>query len=568
MLEQLKSLFSFGAGKLDPSNHKLKPVMLLILDGWGVAPNSTGNVIAQAKTPNLDNYKLIYPHGELIASGESVGLPANEVGNTEVGHLTLGAGRVILQGLKRINVAIEDGSFFQNKQFKAAIQHVKTNNSKLHLMGVITTGNVHASLPHFYALLEMCKQFGLSNNVFAHAFTDGRDAPPKEGMTLLAEAQEKMNFLKVGKFATISGRYYSMDRDRRWERIEKAYQALVEGKGPTATTFQEVLEKTYAKGLTDEQVEPTVLVENNAPIATIDDNDAVIYFNFRIDRPREFTMALSLPDFESIKPLDFGYSEERESKEAQKNHSQGTFKRGKVPKNLFVVTMMNYHKNIPVNGVAFNTDIIDKPMAEIVSGHNVQQMHMAESEKERFVTYYFDGYRESRFLGEDFDVVPSPRVQTYDRKPEMSTFQLVTSLRGNFQKDIYTFFVMNIAAPDMVAHTGNIPATIKACEATDKAVGEIVDMILTLQGTIMITADHGHAEELLSYPTASFFFTTVQGNMSTDHTNNPVPFVIISQALKGQASRVEQGVLSDVAPTLLSLLGIPIPPEMTGQNLL
>src|SRR5579859_3632464 len=539
----------------------IKPVVLIILDGWGVAPPSEGNVLTQAKTPNFDKFFKLYPHTELIASGESVGLPANEVGSTEVGHLTLGSGRVIFQGLKRINVAIQNGTFFQNEAIRQAIKHVKENNSKLHIMGLISTGNVHASIEHFYALLQFCQHMGMNtNNVFIHVFSDGRDSPPREALEFMPQVQAKMEEYKVGQFATISGRYYAMDRDQRWERIEKAYQALVEGKGLTANSIQEAIQAAYAKNLTDEQIEPTVLLKDGKPVATIDDNDAAIFFNFRIDRPRELSMALCVPDFEQLQAADFGYSKRKEV--------ITTFTRQKKPQNFFFVTMMNYQEHIPVSAIAFNADNVEYPMAQVLSEHNLNQFHMAESEKERFVGYYFDGYHEKPYPNEDIFIIPSPNVLTYDKKPEMSTFQIADEFKKRLSQDHYHFLLMNIAAPDMVAHTGNIKATIKACEATDKAVGQMVAEVLAVDGTVFITADHGHAEKLLEYDSSSFFFTTKEGSMSTDHSNNPVPFFIINNQLRGVTDRTpEKGTLSDVVPTILTFMGLPVPSQMTGHNL-
>ncbi len=550
---------------LSAKKRTIKPVVLIILDGWGVAPPSQGNVIAQAKTPNFDCFFKEYPHTDLIAAGESVGLPANEVGSTEVGHLTIGAGRVILQGLKRINAAIEDGSFFNNPSFLAAVDHVRKNNSKLHIIGIVSSGKVHGSIDHFYALLELCGHLGL-NNVYLHIFTDGRDAPPHEAKEILDSVSERLALMKVGTIATISGRYYAMDRDRRWDRVQKVYEAMVEGKGNMAEDYHTAIDAAYQKGFTDELIEPTVITKDGKPIATIDDNDAAIFFNYRIDRPKELTMALTLPDFEEVDTSKFGYTDEAHA--VTKSKSEPTFARNKVPKNLFFVSMMNYHKNIPVQAVAFDTDIVPKPFSEIVADSHLSQLHMAESEKERFVSYYFDGYREDVYPNEKVVIVPSPRVPTYDKKPAMSTFKLVSEIQKGLEADTYHFIVMNIAAPDMVAHTGNIPATIKACEATDKAVGEIIKMVLQADGTAFITADHGHAEKLLAYPSSSYFFTTSEGSMSTDHSNNPVPLIVISNALKNSPIKMPKGSLSDIVVTILHYMKLPIPDVMTGRNLL
>jgi len=550
---------------LSSKKRSIKPVVLIILDGWGVAPPSQGNVIAQAKIPNFNNFFQLYPHTELIAAGESVGLPANEVGSTEVGHLTIGAGRVILQGLKRINAAIEDGSFFNNPAFLAAIDHVRKNKSKLHIIGIVSSGKVHGSIEHFYALLELCSHLGLEN-VYLHIFTDGRDSPPHEAKEILDAVSERLALMKIGKIATICGRYYAMDRDRRWERIQTAYEALVEGKGNQVEDYNTAIDAAYKKGNTDELIEPTVLTEHGQPIATIDDNDAAIFFNYRVDRPKELTMALTLPDFERVDTSQFGYTDEAHAQ--TKSQTETTFTRNKIPKNLFFVSMMNYHENIPVNAVAFDIDQVPEPFSKVLSDNHLKQFHLAESEKERFVSYYFDGYREELCPGEKVLIVPSPRVPTYDKKPAMSTFKILSEFFKALEEDQYDFMVMNIAAPDMVAHTGNIPATIKACEVTDKAVGEIIKLILQVDGTAFITADHGHAEKLLAYPSSSYFFTTSEGSMSTDHSNNPVPLIVISNALRSSQIKMPKGSLSDIVVTILKYMKLPIPDVMTGKNLL
>lgn len=546
---------------------QISPVFLLILDGWGIAPLSLGNPIAQSQLKNLQKYIKKYPHGELIAAGESVGLPANEVGNTEVGHLTIGSGRVIYQGLKRINISIEDHSFLRNPAFLQAIDHAKRNNSQLHIMGIMSSGNVHGSLPHFNELIELCYRVQVPK-LFIHAFTDGRDAPQKEAYELFGRVEQLLLEKKMGRIATVSGRYYAMDRDRRWERIEKAYQAMVEGVGQTANSVSEAIEKAYDAGITDELIVPTVIVENGKPIATINDNDACIFFNFRIDRAREISMALTMPNFENFDQVAMGFSEGNTEAAQNATAAHPTFNRNKIVKNLFFVTMTNYHKNLPVQGVAFDTPIIQNPLPRVLAEHQLHQLHMAESEKERFVTYYFDGLTEEISPGEDVIIVPSPKVSTYDKKPEMSVHKLVSIVKKQLAKDYYHFVVMNIANPDMVAHTGNIEATKKAIQHTDWAVGQIVEAVLACGGTVFLTADHGNAEELITYPNTSFFFTSDQGTVNTDHSNNPVPFVVISKALEGKELISKRGALSDIAPTILSYMKLPIPPQMTGKNLL
>lgn len=543
----------------------IKPVMLLILDGYGIAPMSEGNAIARAKKPNLDRLFASYPHGELVASGESVGLPANEVGNTEVGHLNMGAGRTMLQDLKRIDKAIEQNEFDDNRAFVHTLGHIAKTGGKLHLMGMLSTGRVHSAANHFWALIDFCRKRGVSK-VYLHLFTDGRDAPPEEGAKLLEEAETKLKNLGIGEIASVAGRYYAMDRDKRWERTEKAYKAIVLGEGETATSASEAVKANYAKQITDEFVPPTVILKEGKPVATIDDNDGVIFFNYRIDRPRQLTMALVMPDFEQLHSFKFGYVNDIEKAEGEVRIKQ-TFVRGKVPKNIFMVTMTQYQERMPVSEIAFPPEQVEKSLAVVLAANNLRQMHMSESEKERFVTYYFDGLREERQIGEETDIVPSPKVATYDKRPQMSVFGLVSKLYEVLAKDTYHFIVMNMANPDMVAHTGNLKASIKAVEYTDRAVGEVAEMILKKNGTLLITADHGNAEELLTYEQGSFYVTSGKGVKNTDHSNNLVPLLAINRLWQGKNILLPQGTLADVAPTVLGLMGLPKPEVMTGRNL-
>lgn len=544
----------------------IKPLVLLVLDGFGIAPPSKGNAIYLAKTPNIDWYKKVYPGTELIASGESVGLPANEVGNTEVGHLTMGSGRVIFQDLKRINVAIETGSFYDNKAFLQAAGFVKTHNSKLHIMGLVGSGNVHSSVEHIFALLQFCKKESIQN-LFLHLFTDGRDSPPNEGVEIIRNIERRIDLVKIGKIATVSGRYYAMDRDRRWNRTEKAYKAIVSGEGIFATSAEEAIEKSYKEGKTDEFIEPTVIVQgsNSTPIATVDDNDSVVFANFRIDRAKQMTMAFVLPDFEKLKSFDFGYNSETSRVEGEIQFD-ATFSRVKPPK-VFFVTMTEYDENLPVSAIAFGPEAVSTPLAKVLSEVGFKQLHLAESEKERFVTYYFDGMRETLVEGEDKLIVPSPKVATYDLKPEMSLPKLVAQFKRELSKNYYKFFCLNFANPDMVAHSGNLKATIAAIEIVDKYVKELVEAVLAVDGTVFITADHGNAEELITFPASSFFYTSDAGTVNTDHSNNPVPFLAITNRFQNQPKVLAKGGLSDVAPTILAYLGLQIPKEMTGKNL-
>lgn len=545
---------------------KLKPLVLIILDGFGLAPPSEGNAITLAKTPNYQSFIKTFPNTRLIASGESVGLPANEVGNTEVGHLTLGAGRVVLQDLKRIDLAIEKGNFYENEAFLKASAHVRKYGSRLHILGLVGSGRVHSSINHLFALLQFCRKEQLKD-VYLHIFTDGRDSPPKEGLEIVERIERKLEEMKVGKIASISGRYYAMDRDRRWERTEKAYRAIVQGLAIQTFSSYEAVKSAYARGQTDEFIQPTVIADVNGPIGVVNDNDAVIFFNYRIDRPRQLTMAFVLPNFENLKFFDFGYNPELGREEGQVAIGQ-TFKRERIPKNLFFVTMTEYHKNLPVSAIAFPPQVIEKCLSQVISEAGLKQLHMAESEKERFVTYYFNGMREKPFPNEDWVIIPSPKVSTYDKKPEMSLNILVNELLRQVEREIYSFIVVNFANPDMVAHTGNIRATITAIEVVDRCLAKVVKEVIPRGGIALITADHGNAEEMLTFPTSSYFYTSAKGNLNTDHSNNPVPLILLSKDWEDKKINLGSGGLADVAPTVLSIMGIDKPLEMTGKSLL
>lgn len=544
---------------------QIKPIILVVIDGFGIAPPSQGNAISLAKTPNYTSYLANFPHTELITSGESVGLPANEVGNTEVGHLTLGAGRVILQYLKRINQAIEKATFFDNRALVAASSHVKRHESKFHIIGLVGSGNIHSSLGHLHALLQFCKKEQVKN-VLLHIITDGRDAPPNEGVEVVEKLEKHLELIQVGKIASVCGRYYAMDRDRRWERTQKAYNAIVLGRGAIATSAREAVEHSYAKGYTDEFVEPTVITKDAKPRGTIDDNDAAVFFNYRVDRPRQLTMALVVPDFEKLTSFDFGYDVER-SREVGKVNLGRTFQREKIVKNLFFVTMTEHHKLLPVSAVAFPPEIVENALPAMISAAGLRQCHLAESEKERFVTYYFDGLREEPLPAEKAVIVPSPKVPTYDMQPEMSLPHLVPAFKRELDRDLYHFFVINFANPDMVAHTGRLPETVRAIEFVDKYLADLVSAVLEIDGTVVVTADHGNAEELVTLPTATFFYTTARGSVNTNHSNNPVPILFINNRWKGIKKELHKGSLADVAPTILTLCNIPIPTEMDGKNL-
>jgi len=513
-------------------------MVLVILDGWGLAPESPGNAIALAQTPNFDRLWAAYPHTQLLASGESVGLPRGEDGNSETGHLNLGAGRIVFQDLPRINMAIADESFFKISAFKAAAQHVRKNNSRLHLLGLAGPGGVHSSLEHLYALLHFAKKEKLSR-VFLHLFTDGRDSAPTSAQIYLDQVQKEIEKIGIGKIATLCGRYFGMDRDLHWPRTQKAYDLIVSGQGERALSASAAIQKSYQAGKTDEFLEPVVLDETGL----VADHDAVIFFNFRIDRPRQLTKAFVLPDFEKleIKKAAFDpYAEKYGLKQYQvPKEMTTTFRRKKILKDLLFVTMTEYEKNLPVQ-IAFRPEIIEMPLSRVLSENNLRQFHLAETEKERFITYYFNGQREDPFPGEDRIEIPSPNVPTYDQKPEMSAYEVNAELIKRLKTNIYDFMVVNFANPDMVGHTGVLAVQI-------------------LGGVTIVTADHGNVEEMIDLQT---------GEVDTKHSTNPVPFIVVSDDLIPGQKEFNQGILADVAPTILALMGIKKPDLMTGQNLL
>ena len=563
-------MFFFSGKKPKTTATSLKPMVLISMDGFGIAPPSEGNAIYRAKKPNLDYYTKNFPHGELFAAGESVGLPANEVGNSEVGHLTMGVGQVILQSLMRINSEIEDGSFFENLAFLKAIEYCQNNNSNLHLVGLVSSGEVHSSLSHLFALIDFCQKKEVKA-VFLHLFTDGRDAPPREAFNILKTIEEKISLSPNINISTISGRYYAMDRDFRWDRTKKTYDALVLGRGLTADSPTKAINSAYLKSQTDEFIEPTVILnKENRPVGLISDNDSVIVFNFRIDRPRQITMSLSMKDFENLEGFDLGYDPLHEETRPQekKSLSGPTFTREKFPQNLFVVTMTEYQKNIPVNAVAYPLPAGVDSLSNVLFQNNLKHLHLAESEKERMISYYFNGMKEGKVPGEDALIVPSPKVATYDLMPEMAIYEIQKEFEKALINAHYHFFVINFANPDMVSHTGDLKATIKAVEHVDKALGNIVDATLKMDGTIIISSDHGNAEELITYPQGSFFYTTSKGEINTSHSSNPVPVFIIKNSLLGKNISLPKGNLTDIAPTILSIMKLPIPKSMTGKNLL
>lgn len=540
-------------------------VILAILDGWGISPPGPGNAIALAKTPNYDSLLASFPHTQLRAAGQSVGLPRGEDGNSETGHLNLGAGKIVYQDLARINMSIADGIFFKNKTLLGAIEHAKNNNSRIHLMGLVGAGGVHSSIEHLYALVHLMAENSF-NNVFIHAFTDGRDSPPNAAKDYINSLKQILKKEGIGQIASIMGRYWAMDRDHRWDRTAKAYFALTKGEGVKVKTPEEAIEISYNKGASDEFIEPSIVVDSsNEPLALIHDNDSVIFFNFRIDRPRQLARAFVLPDFEKqAQQWEFDPYSDMYEKTHQKKQSltpSSTFTRGNPLQNLFFVTMTEYEKLLNNAGAhpAFPPEIVDMPVGRVVSLNNQIQLRASESEKERFVTFYFNGLREEPFIGEERLFVPSPKVATYDLKPEMSCYELTDAVLAKIKNNSYLFVVLNYANPDMVAHTGNIEATIKAIEATDACIGKLAKYVKTYGGNLLITADHGNAEELINLQTSQ---------TDTEHSINNVPFLIISQKYQGNPQNITSGILADVAPTALKLMGLEIPSGMMGRNLL
>lgn len=506
-----------------------KPVMLMILDGFGNAPKSEGNAVTLAKKPNLDKLFEKYPTTELQASGLSVGLPEGQMGNSEVGHLNIGSGRIVYQELTRITKAISDGDFFENEALKKAMDNAKKSGVALHLMGLLSDGGVHSHIDHLKGLLEFAKKEGVQN-VFVHAFMDGRDVPPSSGKEFIEKAEAMMAEVGVGKIATVSGRYYAMDRDNRWERVELAYNALVLGKGETANSAVEAIENSYHDNKTDEFVLPTVVTKDGNALTNIKNGDSVIFFNFRPDRAREITRAINDKEFAGFK---------RETLD------------------LTFVTMTQYDKTLEGVNVAYSPQTLNNTLGEYISSKGLNQLRIAETEKYAHVTFFFNGGVEKENPGEDRKVIPSPKVATYDLKPEMSAYEVTDELLSRLDSDKYDMIILNFANPDMVGHTGVVEAAVKAIEAVDECVGKIADKILEMDGCLFITADHGNAETMIDFST---------GNPFTAHTTHPVPFVWVSNHVDN--NKLKTGKLADIAPTMLTQLGLEVPAEMTGENLI
>jgi len=503
-----------------------KKVILLIMDGWGLGLVLKADAIQQAHVPFVKSLYSKYPNTTLVTCGEAVGLPAGQMGNSEVGHLNLGAGRIVYQELQRINVAIKEGELANNTTLLASIDYAKQNNKPLHLLGLVSDGGVHSHTTHLKAICDICKEKGLTK-VFIHAFTDGRDTDPKSGLGFIENVETHLKHA-VGKIASVSGRYYAMDRDKRWERVKFAYDALVKGIGPTATSAIAAITENYNNNITDEFIKPTILLENGSPIATIQEGDAVLCFNFRTDRCREITEVLTQKDFPEfdMKKLKVHYT-----------------------------TMTKYDETFKNVQVIFENDNLVNTLGEVLAQNNKKQIRIAETEKYPHVTFFFSGGREQTFEGETRIMAPSPKVATYDLQPEMSAKELTDKLLPEINAGQPDFICLNFANADMVGHTGVFSAVVKAVETVDACVEKVVTAGLANGYSIFLTADHGNAD----------FMINEDGSPNTAHTTNLVPFFIIDKEWKGN---MEAGKLGDLAPTILTMMGLPIPKEMTGKVLI
>ena len=508
-----------------------KPTVLLILDGYGLNEKEEGNAIKQAKTPVMDRLMKEYPFVQGSASGMSVGLPDGQMGNSEVGHLNMGAGRIVYQELTRITKEIEEGTFFENEALVKAMENVKKNDSALHFYGLLSDGGVHSHNTHMYGVLEMAKRFGIEK-VYFHAFLDGRDTPPASAADYMQQMVDKMAEIGVGEVASVSGRYYAMDRDTNWDRTEKAYIALTKGEGVKATNPVQAIKDSYANEVTDEFMLPTVIEKDGKPVATIQDNDSVVFCNFRPDRARQITRAFCADDFD-------GFNREKKL-------------------DLVYVCFTEYDVTIPNTDIAFKKEEIVNTFGEWIANNGMKQARIAETEKYAHVTFFFNGGIEESNKNEDRVLVDSPKyVPTYDKKPRMSVYTVCDELSKAIVDGDYDVIICNFANPDMVGHTGVLPAAIKAIEAIDECVGEVVNFVEQVGGQMFITADHGNAEQLIDYET---------GEPHTAHTTNPVPFILVN-ADPG-VKLAEGGVLADIVPTMIDMMGMEQPKEMTGHSLL
>jgi len=507
------------------------PVALVILDGWGINDNCSGNAVCQAQTPRLDALFRDYPSTRIGASGEDVGLPPGQMGNSEVGHLNIGAGRIVYQDLTRISKSIADGDFFANPVFCTALGRLKHRGGKLHLMGLLSDGGVHSHIEHLFALVELAKRRGIAE-VCIHAFLDGRDTPPRSGAGYLEQLEEKLAAIGCGRVATVIGRYYAMDRDNRWERVERAWRALVLGEGEEVPSSAAAIEAAYAAGENDEFVKPRIVVPAGAAAGTVADDDGIIFFNFRSDRAREITRTFTDADFAG-------------------------FARPQMPKLATYVCLTEYDETFDLP-VAFPSESYPHLLGEVVADAGLRQLRIAETEKYAHVTFFFNGGSEVPFPGEERVLIPSPQeVATYDQKPEMSAPAVTAEVVKRIGSGDYALIVLNFANPDMVGHTGILEAAVRAMETIDDCVGQVVDAVLAAGGRLLITADHGNCEKM----------TDAKGGPHTAHTSNQVPVLLIDPQRRTAKLR-SGGRLADIAPTLLALLGLPQPQEMSGTSLL
>ncbi len=508
---------------------KPRPLALIILDGFGLRDETEGNAVKAARKPNFDRLRSTYPYTTLGASGEAVGLPDGQMGNSEVGHLNLGAGRIVYQELTRISKSIRDRDFFDNPAFLGAAQHVKEHNSKLHLYGLLSDGGVHSHLNHVMALLDFAKQAGVKE-VFVHAFLDGRDVLPTTGSGYIRKVQDKMTSIGLGQIATVQGRYYAMDRDKRWERTEKSYRAMVYGDGEHATDPMAAVEDSYRKSVTDEFLLPVVIVDQqDQPVGLIEDNDAIIMFNFRPDRAIQISQVFTNEDFRG-------------------------FDRGPKFPRTYYVCMTHFSESVG-GYVAYKPTTLDNTFGEVLAQHNMRQLRIAETEKFPHVTSFFSGGREAKFPGEERILIPSPKVATYDLKPEMSASEVADAAVDRIKSGELDAIILNFANPDMVGHSGIMEAAVKAIEAVDECLGRVVDALIAQGGAAIIIADHGNSETMID-PQA--------GGPCTTHTTNPVPCIVTISDLTLRSG----GVLADMAPTMLDLLELPQPAEMTGRSII
>lgn len=506
-----------------------KLITLMILDGFGNNPRTDGNAIKAANKPNLDKYLATCPNTIVHTSGMDVGLPTGQMGNSEVGHTNIGAGRIVYQELTRITKSIQDGDFFEKEEFLKAVENCKTNNSRLHLFGLLSDGGVHSHNTHLYGLVELAKRNGLKD-VCIHCFYDGRDVPPDSSKIYTEELEAKLVEIGVGKIASVMGRYYSMDRDNRWERVQLAYDAMVLGKGLTAASAVEAVENSFAKKEFDEFVKPTVIIEGGKPVGTIAANDSVIFFNFRPDRAREIARTLVDPDFKGFE------------------RANGFFP-------LYFVCMTQYDRTMPNVVVAFKPQSLENTFGEYISKLGYRQLRIAETEKYAHVTFFFNGGVETQYEGEDRALIPSPKVATYDLKPEMSAYEVAEEAVKRVESKQYDVIILNFANCDMVGHTGSFDAAKAAVEAVDECAGKVIDAVLAQGGVVLVTADHGNAEQMIDYE---------NGGPFTAHTTYVVPLIGIGL---GDA-KLKEGKLADLTPTILDIMGEAKPAEMTGSSLL